>query len=204
MGCHFLLQGIFPAQGSNLGLLHCRETLYHLSHQGSPHVVACCCCCCQVASVMSDSVRPHWRQPTRLRRPWDSPGKNTGVGCHFLLQCSGLVFSKAHCECRSQHSHSGVVIDGHYSRSLDLSDSWRNRRCLRFATIIDLLKIWDSQTPENIIKHRYTQHYGTLRTTEMESPLSPCSHVPLSSKLPFWNFFSHLKPVLNILEYVKV
>ena len=36
---------------------------------------------------MSDSVRPHRRQPTRLPRPWDSPGKNTGVGCHFLLQC---------------------------------------------------------------------------------------------------------------------
>ena len=38
-------------------------------------------------SVVSDSVRPHRRQPTRLPRPWDSPGKNTGVGCHFLLQC---------------------------------------------------------------------------------------------------------------------
>ena len=36
---------------------------------------------------MSDSVRPHRRQPTRLLRRWDSPGKNTGVGCHFLLQC---------------------------------------------------------------------------------------------------------------------
>ena len=36
---------------------------------------------------MSDSVRPHRRQPTRLPHPWDSPGKNTGVGCHFLLQC---------------------------------------------------------------------------------------------------------------------
>ena len=36
---------------------------------------------------MSDSVKPHRRQPTRLPRPWDSPGKNTGVGCHFLLQC---------------------------------------------------------------------------------------------------------------------
>ena len=36
---------------------------------------------------MSDSVRPHRRQPTRLPRPWDSPGKNTGVGCHVLLQC---------------------------------------------------------------------------------------------------------------------
>ena len=36
---------------------------------------------------MSDSVRPHRQQPTRLPRSWDSPGKNTGVGCHFLLQC---------------------------------------------------------------------------------------------------------------------
>ena len=36
---------------------------------------------------MSNSVRPHRRQPTRLPRPWDFPGKNTGVGCHFLLQC---------------------------------------------------------------------------------------------------------------------
>ena len=35
---------------------------------------------------MSDSVQPHRWQPTRLPRPWDSPGKNTGVGCHFLLQ----------------------------------------------------------------------------------------------------------------------
>ena len=36
---------------------------------------------------MSDSVQPHRRQPTRLPHPWDSPGKNTGVDCHFLLQC---------------------------------------------------------------------------------------------------------------------
>ena len=35
---------------------------------------------------MSDSVRPQRRQPSRFPRPWDSPGKNTGVGCHFLLQ----------------------------------------------------------------------------------------------------------------------
>ena len=36
---------------------------------------------------MSDSVRPHKWQPSSLPCPWDSPGKNTGVGCHFLLQC---------------------------------------------------------------------------------------------------------------------
>ena len=33
------------------------------------------------------TLQPHRQQPTRLRRPWDSPGKNTGVGCHFFLQC---------------------------------------------------------------------------------------------------------------------
>ena len=41
----------------------------------------------EVTSVMFDSMRPHRWQPTGLPCPWDSPGKNTGVGCHFLLQC---------------------------------------------------------------------------------------------------------------------
>ena len=50
----------------------------------------CCCCCCkslQSCPTLCDSVRPHRQQPTRLSCPWDSLGKNTGVGCHFLLQC---------------------------------------------------------------------------------------------------------------------
>ena len=42
---------------------------------------------------MSDSVWPHRLQPTRLLCPWDSPGKNTGVGCHFPLQCTLSRFS---------------------------------------------------------------------------------------------------------------
>ena len=40
---------------------------------------------------MSDSVRPHRWQPTRLLCSWDSPGKNTGVGCHFLLHESEVA-----------------------------------------------------------------------------------------------------------------
>ena len=39
--CHFLLQVIFPTQGSNLELLHCRQILHQLSHQGSPYVCVC-------------------------------------------------------------------------------------------------------------------------------------------------------------------
>ena len=41
----------------------------------------------QVTSLVYGSVRPRRRQPTRLPRPWDSPGRNSGVGCRFLLQC---------------------------------------------------------------------------------------------------------------------
>ena len=48
---------------------------------------------------MSDSVRLHRQQPTRLRCPWDSPGKNTGVGCHFLLHCVKLK-SESEVTCR--------------------------------------------------------------------------------------------------------
>ena len=60
---------------------------YYCTRYGLLWWLCCCCCCCQVASVVSDSVRPHRRQPTRLPRPWDSPGKSTGVGCHCLPQC---------------------------------------------------------------------------------------------------------------------
>ena len=44
VGCHALLQGVFPTQGSNPGLLHCRWILYHLSHQGSPRILEWVAC----------------------------------------------------------------------------------------------------------------------------------------------------------------
>ena len=139
VSCHFLLQGIFPTQGSNPGLLHCRQTLYPLSQMPSflhrsllPTVTA--------QLLLHSVCRPHWVPwnhtsiptsaiinspmqgtglqgpgphslhhfllakvevlltqscptlqpcgllPTRHFCPWDSPGKNTGVGCHSLLQ----------------------------------------------------------------------------------------------------------------------
>ena len=44
-------------------------------------------CKCSKLLQLSPTLWPHRRQPTRLPHPWESPGKNTGVGCHFLLQC---------------------------------------------------------------------------------------------------------------------
>ena len=71
---------------------HCepgkRGSLYNFTRQKpqvSAHTNAAMCC--WVTLVVSNSVQPQKRQPTRLPHPWDSPGKNTGVGCHFLLQC---------------------------------------------------------------------------------------------------------------------
>ena len=74
---------IFPTQGSNPDLPHCRWILYHLRYQGSPSL-STAAAAKQFQSC--PTLRPH-RQPTRLPRPWDSPGKNTRVGCHLLLQC---------------------------------------------------------------------------------------------------------------------
>ena len=50
------------------------------------HLLWTSCSCCLVASVVSNSLWPHGLQPTRLLCPWDSPDKNTGVGCHSHLQ----------------------------------------------------------------------------------------------------------------------
>ena len=64
------------------------------------------CSCCYITSVVSDSVRPHRQQPTRLPCHWDSPGKNTGVGCHFLLPCrKGTSESEVAQSCPTQRPH---------------------------------------------------------------------------------------------------
>ena len=70
---------VFPSL-SEFSTVYCDPHSQRLCHKVS-------CCCCKVMSVVSNSVWPHRWQPTRLPRPWDSPGKNTGVSCHFLLQC---------------------------------------------------------------------------------------------------------------------
>ena len=64
---------------------------------------------------MSDSLRPHELQPTRLLHPWDFPGQNTGVSCHFLLQeiflTQGLNPGLLHCrQTLYRLSHQGSPI----------------------------------------------------------------------------------------------
>ena len=69
-------------------------TVYNRLYPASTkHTILCklisscvCVCVCEIASVVSDSLRPTGQWPARLLCPWDSPGKNTGVSCHARLQ----------------------------------------------------------------------------------------------------------------------
>ena len=102
VSCHSLLQGIFPTQGLNLHLLHYRQILYrdtgkHFklwnstliawkdrvgSYRGEDTAAAAKSLqSCPTLCIPIDG------SPPGSPHPWDSPGKNTGVGCHFLLQC---------------------------------------------------------------------------------------------------------------------
>ena len=159
VGRHSLLQGIFPTQGLNLGLLHCGQILYHLSNQGClilqhicwildlirQHICMYLVCVhdpfCTTAYLwannnsidtnsemiltvsffleycISRSVCPTLCDPMDSSPPdyWDFPAKNTGVGCHFLLQgifpTQGSNPDLPHCRRNLYHlSHQGSYI----------------------------------------------------------------------------------------------
>ena len=80
MVIHSFLQRTILTQRLNPGLLYCGQILYHLI------TVYLYACSSVIRLVVSDSLQPHGLWPTRLLSPWDSPGTDTGVGCHALLQ----------------------------------------------------------------------------------------------------------------------
>ena len=73
---------------------------------------------------MPDSVQPHRQQPTRLPHPWDSPGKNAGVGCHFLLQyhCDELGVNELE-TCELSFPSSGEIVGNNSCQAGGLDDS---------------------------------------------------------------------------------
>ena len=93
VGCHFLLQGIFPTQGLNPGLLNCRQTLYRLSHQGSPGCLVGSlnlwipvCQCWEVFLFLLFSDFPSFPSPVSLYHCDSSPP------CFLLFLLEFLLF----------------------------------------------------------------------------------------------------------------
>ena len=106
MGCHFLLQGVFPTQGLNPGLLHCRQTLYHLSHQGSSQLyggvnsnllqeVSCRYCCTQGPQQCSRPPLIH----TSARDSGTLTGKSGLVSCGVTAPFSLVLVRTRFCLC---------------------------------------------------------------------------------------------------------
>ena len=118
---------------------------------------------------MSNSVRPHRWPPTRLPRPWDSPGKNTGVGCHFLLQCMKV-------ESESEVAQSCLTFSDPMDCSLPGSSLHGifQARVLAWSAIA--FSEWDNNSPLfSSISPSNSQQFPVGTGAEMTSP----SHYPL-------------------------
>ena len=142
-------------------------TVTELSH-------SCCCCCCWVASVMSNSARPHRQQPTKLPRPWDSPGKNTGVGCHFLLQCMKV---KSESEVDQSCPTPGVHMD--WSPPGSSAHGIFQARVLEWGAIAFSEVIANAGLSSTRFPHNACNRFlalWTLDSTTLGGHLKQCSH----------------------------
>ena len=134
---------------------------------------------------MSDPVRPHRWEPARLPRPWDSPGKNTWVGCHFLLQCikvkskSEVVQSCLTLSDPMDCSLSGSSIHGIFqARVLEwvtsaFSVKWLQPLYITLHQILKRTSLHFSVNPQIPLLYQYTKTYEYSRacTQVLRAPL---------------------------------
>ena len=94
---------------------------------------------------MSNSVQPHRQQPTRLPHPWDSPGKNSGVGCYFLLQCMKVkTESEVIQSCLTLHDPMAVAYQAPPSMGFSRKEYWSGLPCPSPNTPKSLLQHYSS------------------------------------------------------------
>ena len=116
---------------------------------------------------MSDSVWPHRWQPTRLPRPWDSPGKNTGVGCHFLLQCINV-------KSESEVTQSCLTL----RNPMDCSLPGSSVHGILQARVLE----WGAIAFSEVSYHSLVINYFNLRR---QNDLSGCPHILLPDQKSF-------------------
>ena len=133
---------------------------------------------------MSDSVRPHRRQPTRVLCPWDSPGKNTGVGCHFLLQCMKVKSeSEVAQSCPTYLPRQETRVKNPSPTILEEVD------IVFYGSNMNI--IWVKNQPQDLC-----YFYASLCLHQMNFMLikipKPSSETPTVKKLPIFTFKEHL------------
>ena len=115
---------------------------------------------------MSNSVRSHRRQPTRLPRPWDSPGKNTGVGCHFLLQCMQV-------KSQSEVTQSCLTL----CKPMDCSLPGSSIHGIFRARVLEWGAITSSWPHPNLTPPTYPSEIIDLQGKELDSSRNTCQSV---------------------------
>ena len=156
------------------------------------------------------TVRLHRRQPTRLPCPWDSPGKNTGVGCHFLLQCMKVevdVFFYFPCffydlayvgsliSCSSAFSKSSlyiwkfsvhVLLKPHVMNfEYSISGMWSEWNCMVIWTLFGIAFLWDWNKnwpfPVCWVSHIcWPSEYSTLTSSSLGFEITRIPSPPLA------------------------
>ena len=129
---------------------------------------------------MSDSVGPYRWQPTRLPRPWDSPSKNTGVGCHFLLQCMKV-------KNESEVAQSCLTL----SHPVDCSPSGSSTHGIFQARVLECLG------EDKYCKGGGWAEVQGLLNRKYIFPLLSCSHLSLYKGLFFFSHVTFLTPPPN-------
>ena len=115
-------------------------------------------------------MRPHRRQPTRLPRPWDSPGKNTGAGCHFLLQCMKV-------KSESEVAQSCPTLSDPMNCSLPGSSVHGifQARVLRWGAIAFSVQLqWCGCKPRSASSHQKLDKQGLGHFWELLEKVWPC------------------------------
>ena len=141
---------------------------------------------------MSDSVRTHRQQPTRLPRPWDSPGKNTGVGCHFLRQgmkvksesevaqsCPTLRDSM---DCNPPCSSVHGIFQARVQENTNSQCSWwveydkyMGAHCTVFSTSLDVWTFHNEMLGEKLLQINRSQSACSLHTCPKFEESGPSS-----------------------------
>ena len=128
-----------------------------------------CFCCCFWHSVMSDPLGPHGLWPCRLLCPWDSPGKDTGVGCHFLLQGIFLVQGSNPCLLHWQMDSLPLSHQGSPPNSrLPQSHSRKTQPCGLMTSLFQLI------TQRKFSGNHITIHHPESNRLWTLTSLQPC------------------------------
>ena len=161
VGSDFLLQGIFPIQGLNPGLLHCRQILYHLSHQGSPFIHFCSIQLLSRVRLFETPLTAAGQASVSITNSWSSPKvmsfQSVMPSNHLILCCPPLLLPSIFPRIRVFSNESVLRIrwPKYWSFSISPSNKYSGLISFRIDRF-DLLAV--QGTLKSLLQHHSLKH----------------------------------------------